>query len=149
MDDAAQRPLVIGWKEVVELPEWGVRRLRIKADTGACTSVIDVPEYEIDKTNAVVQLLLRLDLRHLERKKEVWTPLLGWVDVSNSGGQRERRPVVETTVRLGPVTKRVRLTVANRAGLRFRMLLGRRALRGDFIVDVSQKYLWKRVAGDG
>ena len=43
-----------------------------------------------------------------------------------------------------PVTKRVRLTVANRANMRFRMLLGRQALLGDFLVDVSQKYLLKK-----
>jgi hypothetical protein len=42
------------------------------------------------------------------------------------------------------VTKRVRLTVANRAGMRFRMLLGRQALLGDFLVDVSKTYLWKK-----
>jgi hypothetical protein len=143
MDDPAQRPLLIGWKEVVALPEWGIHRMRIKVDTGARTSAIDVPEYEIDEANAVVKLLLRLDPRHLGRQKEVRTPLLGMVVVSNSGGQRECRPLVEAVVRLGPVTKRVRLTVANRASLRFRMLLGRQALRGDFLVDVSQKYLWK------
>jgi hypothetical protein len=144
MGEPAKRPLVIGWKEVVALPEWGVSRLRIKVDTGARTSAIDVPEYEIDEASGVVKLLLRLDVRHLERKKEVRTPLLGWVVVSNSGGYREPRPLVETAVRLGPVVKRVRLTVANRAGLRFRMLLGRQALLGDFLVDVSQKYLLKK-----
>ena len=42
------------------------------------------------------------------------------------------------------VTKRVRLTVANRAHMRFRMLLGRQALAGDFLVDVSRTYLWKK-----
>jgi hypothetical protein len=152
MDDPAQRPLVIGWKEVVELPEWGIRRLRIKADTGARTSAIDVLKYAIDEADAagpVVELELALDPRHRERVQVVRAPLLGQVLVRNSGGQRECRPLVETTLRLGPVTKRVRLTVANRAGLRFRMLLGRQALLGDFLVDVGQKYLWKRVAGGG
>jgi len=147
MDDAAQRPLVIGWKEVVALPEWGVPRLRIKADTGARTSAIDVLSYEIleaDSPGPVAELRLALDPRHLERVTVVRTPLLAMVVVSNSGGQRECRPLVETAVRLGPITKRVRLTVANRSNMRFRMLLGRQALLGDFLVDVSKKYLWKK-----
>ena len=65
------------------------------------------------------------------------------VVVSNSSGMREQRPLVETTLRLGPVTKRVRLTITNRAGMRFPMLLGREALAGCFLVDVSPKYLLK------
>ena len=52
-----------------------------------------------------------------------------------------RRPLIETALRLGPVCKRVLLTVTNRAGMRFPMILGRKALEGDFVVDVSQKYL--------
>jgi hypothetical protein len=150
MDDPkppASRPLVIGWKEVVELPDWGVRRLRIKVDTGARTSAIDVLSCAIEETSAeglVAELRLALDPRHLDHVTVVRTPLLGMVTVSNSGGVRERRPLVETTLRLGPITKRVRLTVANRAGLRFRMLLGRQALAGDFLVDVSKRYLLKK-----
>ena len=53
----------------------------------------------------------------------------------------ERRPVVEALVRLGPVEKRIRLTVTNRAVMRCRMLLGREALQDDFVVDVRRKYV--------
>jgi len=64
--------------------------------------------------------------------------------VRNSGGIPEYRPLIEASIRLGPVTKRVQLTVANRSGMLFRMILGRKALDGDFIVDVSKKYLLRR-----
>jgi hypothetical protein len=67
------------------------------------------------------------------------------VTVRNSGGVSEDRPLVETDLRLGPVTKRVLVTITNRAPMRFRMILGRKALEGDFVVDVSRKYLWKSV----
>jgi hypothetical protein len=49
--------------------------------------------------------------------------------------------VIETTVRLGPVTKRIQVTLTRRHGMRFRMLIGRQALADDFVVDVSRKYL--------
>jgi ribosomal protein S6--L-glutamate ligase len=67
--------------------------------------------------------------------------VLRTVVVSNSGGMREERPLIEAAVRLGPVHKRIHLTVTNRARMRFRMILGRQALAGSFIVDVSRKYL--------
>ena len=33
---------VIGWKESIDLPEWGIRHITAKADTGARRSAIDV-----------------------------------------------------------------------------------------------------------
>ena len=54
---------------------------------------------------------------------------------------REERPLIETEVQLGPVRKRIRLTVTNRSCMRFRMILGREALAGDFVVDVGRKYV--------
>jgi hypothetical protein len=70
--------------------------------------------------------------------------VLGTVVVANSSGMRELRPLIEANLQVGPVTKRVRLTVTNRAGMRFPMILGRKALEGDFVVDVSRKYLLKK-----
>ena len=73
-------------------------------------------------------------------------PVLRMVVVSNSAGMREQRPLVETEVRLGPVSKRIALTVTNRAGMLFPVILGRKALEGDFLVDVSRKYVLKALA---
>jgi hypothetical protein len=42
-------------------------------------------------------------------------------------------------VRLGPVEKKIQLTLTFRTGMRCRMLLGRQALAGDFLVDVTRK----------
>mgnify|MGYP002625432361 FL=1 len=36
----------IGWRERVDLPDWGLRRVRAKIDTGARTSAIDVAQIE-------------------------------------------------------------------------------------------------------
>jgi hypothetical protein len=42
------------------------------------------------------------------------------------------------------VTRRIALTVTGRTGMCFRMLLGRKALEGAFVVDVSRKYLLRK-----
>ena len=68
-------------------------------------------------------------------------PVLKIVTVINSSGMREQRPLVETMAQLGPCRKPIRLTITNRAGMRFRMILGRQALVPDFVIDVSKKYL--------
>jgi hypothetical protein len=89
-------------------------------------------------------LLLALDSRHPGRFTRIQTPVLKTVMVSNTGGMREERPVVETAVGLGPIHKRIRITITNRSSMRYRMILGREALANDFLVDVSHKYLLKR-----
>jgi hypothetical protein len=145
--EAPARPLLIGWKEYVELPDWGLRRLKIKVDTGARTSVLDVAGYELqDRPGRGTVALLRLALnrKHPERLTLVEAPVLDFITVTSSLGVSEQRPLFETRLRLGPVLKTIRLTVTNRSDMIFRMLLGRKALAGDFVVDVSQKYLLKK-----
>jgi hypothetical protein len=146
MEGPVTRPLVIGWREYVALPSWGIRRLKAKMDTGARTSAIDAASYEIREAPAGLVVRMRLPLSHRspERLAVVEAPVVRMVTVCNSAGMREQRPLVETTLRLGPVTKRIGLTVTNRAGMRFRLLLGRTALEGDFLVDVSRQYLCRR-----
>jgi hypothetical protein len=149
MGTSPGKPLLIGRKEYVYFPEWGHCRVKVKVDTGARTSAIDAISYQLLETpdrGQIVELRLAVDARHPERERVVRAPMLRRVMVSNSNGMRELRPVIEAELRLGPVTKRVQLTVTNRAGMLFRMILGRKALEGDFVVDVSKKYLlraWK------
>jgi hypothetical protein len=140
-------PLVIGWKEYVDFPDWGIRRVKVKIDTGARTSALDVARYELHEDAAhglVAELHLALNRKRPGEMTVLRVPVLKRVMVSSSTGVRQERPLIETTVRLGPVTKRVQLTVTNRAGMRFRMILGRKALEGSFLVDVSKKYLLRR-----
>lgn len=137
-------PLTIGWKEYLDFEEWKIHRVKVKIDTGARTSAIDVASYELHETEQGLVAELRLGLSGPERLLRVCTPVLKMVVVRNSSGLREQRPLIETLIRLGPIRKRVRLTVTNRAGMRFRMILGRKALEDDFIVDVSRKYVLRK-----
>ena len=62
------------------------------------------------------------------------------------------RPLIETDMVLGPLRKRIFVTLTDRSDMLFRMILGRKALEGDFYVDPSGKYLlraWHRPAQQG
>ena len=138
-----QGPLVIGWKEYVDFPDWRIRRVKVKIDTGARTSALDVLSYDLRQTETglVADLRLALSRKHPERVTIVSVPVLETVVVRSSTGMLEQRPLIETAIRLGPVTKRIQVTVTNRSCMLFRMIMGRKALEGDFVVDVSKKYL--------
>jgi hypothetical protein len=140
-------PLLIGWKEYVDFPDWHLRRVKVKIDTGARTSALDAAGYvlrEDKEVGWIAELHLALDRQQPQQLTVVELPVLKMVVVSNSSGMRQQRPLVEATIRLGPITKRVRLTVTDRSRMRFPMILGRKALEGDFVVDVSKKYLLRK-----
>jgi hypothetical protein len=144
MGPKAKRPLLIGWKEYVDFPDFDLRHIKVKIDTGARTSALGVIGYDLrheEGRGLVAELRLALRRKHPERLTVVTTPVLRMVVVANSGGMKEQRPLIETRLRLGRVVKTVALTVTNRAGMLFPVILGRKALEGDFVVDVSQKYL--------
>lgn len=137
--------VLIGWKEYVALPELGVERLKAKVDTGARTSSLHVASIrtltDLGAGSADLEVILAPDRRHPERLVTAVVRQLARIQVTDSGGHRHLRPVIETTVVLGPVTKRIRVTLADRSTMLFKMILGRKALEGDFVVDVASKYL--------
>jgi hypothetical protein len=141
---------VLGWKEYVDFPTWGISRVKVKIDTGARTSALGVQSYELisEGGSLIAQLRFAPRRKHPAKVVLVRAPVLRMVGVRNSAGMHEQRPLVETEVRLGPVTRRILFTVTYRPGLLFPALLGRKALEGIFVVDVSRKYLWKTKRAD-
>ncbi|MFO0845869.1 MAG: RimK/LysX family protein [Gemmataceae bacterium] len=144
----AQQLLRIGRREHIDFPEWGVRRVRVKIDTGAYSSALDVAGYELLQTpgGPVAELRLMLNRRRPGAGRVVRAPVVGFTTVRSTTGCPQRRPVFSALVRLGPVNRRIRLTVTDRSRMRCRMLLGREALAGVFVVDVQGKDLLAQVS---
>jgi hypothetical protein len=137
-------PVVIGWKEYIDLPEWGLSRVKVKIDTGARTTALGVSALRMIGSSEA-ELELRLYRKEPDRLTTVRVPVLEHVEVRNTSGNFELRPVIGVLIRLGPVTKRVRVTVADRSRMLFPIILGRKALEGDFLIDVGRKYLLRGV----
>ncbi len=137
---------VIGWREWVSFPELGIDAIKAKVDTGARTSVIHayVTETFVERGRARV----RFGVHPLQQKKQpeimCVADILDQRLVSDSGGHREKRYVIETNVRLGDQIWPIEATLTNRDTMMFRVLLGRTALRGRFIVDSGRSYVFGR-----
>jgi hypothetical protein len=150
-EDAARTPpgpLVIGRKEYLDFPEWGLRRVRVKVDTGARTSALDVSDCTLESgpDGPTVRLRLALHPRRPGEWVEVRAPVVRTARVRCTAGGCEERPVIEALVRLGPLHRRIELTLTDRSAMRHRMILGRQALDG-LLVDVTRKYLLRRRGG--
>lgn len=132
--------IVVGWNENVDLPDWGIRRLGAKVDTGARTSALHVANIE-----PIGRGRIRFDVVVHRLKRDRHFPVTAKVvrraRVRSSNGHYDLRYFVETTLRLGPVEKKIEVSLVDRGKMIHRMLLGRTALRGDFIVDVGRRHL--------
>lgn len=65
--------------------------------------------------------------------------------VSDCGGHRELRPVILTRVQLGDLCLAAEITLTNRDSMRFRMLLGRTAMKGRMTVNPAASYLLEKL----
>jgi len=132
--------IVVGWNENVDLPDWGIKRLGAKVDTGAQTSALHVENIE-----PVGRGRIRFDVVVHREKRDRHFPVTAHVvrraRVRSSNGHYDVRYFVETTVRIGPVEKTIEVSLVDRGKMAHRMLLGRSALRGDFVVDVSRRHV--------
>jgi hypothetical protein len=144
MSASQEAPLpLIGRKERVSFPAWDLHRVRAKVDTGAFSSALDVAGYELIEGDqgTVLRMVICLSRRRPELVLRIEEPVVKLVKVRSSSGCEVFRPLIEPVVCLGNVTRRVRLTVTDRSKMRCRMLLGRQAIAGLFLVDVRAKYL--------
>ena len=132
----------LGWREWVQLPELGVRRIKAKLDTGARTSALHafgMREFVRDGVDMV-----RFEVHPVQRSAAEALPaeatIIDHRAVRNSGGQQELRPVVRTLLKVGDAEWPIELTLTRRDEMGFRMLLGRQALRGRVLVDSGRSY---------
>ena len=133
--------ILVGWREYVALPDWGIT-VRAKIDTGARTSALHVEDIEMLTGRRVrFEVVLK---RSPERRVPVEAELIGEAVVRPSSGEPQARYVVTTRMRLGGVERDIEVGLVSRQHMLCRMLVGRRALEGQFVVDPDAKYLHRR-----
>ena len=133
---------IIGWREYISLPDWGVDRIIAKADTGARSSAVDVADIE-ELPGGRVRFAIALSRRNRDRTVEVETDIHRRLRVRSSNGQTAERLSVRTTLQVGDLRKpNVEFSLVCRRHMLCRALLGRTALGDEFLVDSLHKFLF-------
>jgi hypothetical protein len=143
MQRPAAEPIVVGWREYVALPEWGIPRLKAKIDTGARTSAIHVGALEwLPDGCARFEVVVR---EKPERRTILVTARpVRRTTVKPSHGKPQERLVFRTTMKLGPIEREIELSLVSRKGMLCRMLVGRLGLPPRVLVDSHRIYLHGR-----
>ena len=134
----------LGWREWVALPDLGIDLIKCKVDTGARTSALHAFDHEL-YTSETGQPRIRFHIHpdQADRSRVIAcdAPIIDECEVTDSGGHRERRQVIRTSLIIGPWIMPIELTLTNRDTMRFRMLLGRTAMLHRFLVDPARSFL--------
>jgi hypothetical protein len=141
---------VIGWREWVTLPDLAVPRIKVKVDTGARSSSLHAFDLVWEERGDESWVRFNVHPRQRKRRPAI-TAEARVVDrrvVRNPGGRTETRPVIVTMVAWGGHEWPVELNLTSRDEMGFRMLLGRQAVRGRFVVDPGRSFLGGRPAKD-
>lgn len=132
-------PRIIGTTEYVDFPDWGVKRLSARVDTGARTSALHVENVTL-LAGSRVRFDVRLRRDDPTARVTVETKISRRSSVRASTGQSEPRLFVKAHIRLGGREQLVEVGLVDRRHMLYRMLLGRSALERRYLVDVSKRY---------
>jgi len=138
---------MVGWREWVALPDLGLAEIKAKIDTGARSSALhafNIHTFERDGRQ-FVKFVLHPYQRDSRTTMHAEAELSGYRRVRNPGGRTESRPCIKTSIRIFEEEYRIDLTLTNRDMMGFRMLLGRQAIRGRFLVNAGRSYIARKV----
>lgn len=132
----------LGWREWVSLPQLGITALKCKVDTGARSSALHA--FSVEEFYKEEALWVRFGIHPRQRNEDdvIWceAPVTDVRQVTDSGGHMTDRYFIKTELTLGEQTFLINMSLTNRDTMLFRMLLGREAMNGRFVVNPAASY---------
>ncbi len=133
---------IIGWRELIALPDLGIIEMRAKIDTGARTSALHAENQEVFERDGVQWVRFSIPVPGKPRLTSVEALLLDRRNIKNTSGEPEQRLVVRTTMRMGTRHWHIDVSLADRKKMEFDIILGRTAIRGrGILVDPGRSFL--------
>ena len=138
----AKSPKLIGWRENIALPEFGIFHLPAKVDTGARTSALHAVDQTVFERDGSRWVEFMIPLKNRRTTRRLRAVVLEERDIKNTGGVPERRLVVRTTLAIGARHWLIDVSLANRDKMEFDVILGRSAIRKHgLLVDPGRSYI--------
>jgi len=131
---------ILGWREWVDLPELGLS-LIAKVDSGARTSALHATDISVVERHTGSYVRFRAHSDDDKKLPMHESPMLETRPVRSSDGEVSDRPVILMRIVLGGEERQVEVTLIDRSIMGHKMLLGRQAIRGSFLIDPGKSFL--------
>lgn len=133
---------IVGWRELVGLPDFNIKEMRAKIDTGARTSALHAENQQQFERAGQKWVRFKLPAHGPAPDYLLEAQVIDERDIKNSGGVPERRLIIRTTLLLGRHRWKVEISLADRKKMEFDLILGRTALRTHrVLVNPSASFL--------
>lgn len=128
------------------MPDLGVLEIKAKVDTGADNSSLHAFNIKRFQQNGVEMVRFEIHPRQRKRRPSIdcVAEIAGERKVRNPGGRSEVRPVIRTKIIVAGEELDALVNLTTRDEMTFRMLLGRRTVRRQFLVDPGRSYVGGR-----
>ncbi len=120
---------VVGWRELVGLPDFNIQEMRAKIDTGARTSALHAENQELFERAGQKWVRFKFPVRGPAPDHLLEAQVIDERNIKNTGGVPERRLIIRTTLLLGRHRWKIDVSLADRKKMEFDLILGRTALR--------------------
>lgn len=139
--DTADRgkPMIAGWAETVRICPGNVR-VNAKLDTGANTSSLHVRHPEYYKRDGADWVRFEFE-NTCGKKALIDRPVLRIASIKEDNEVVVQRPAIKIGICIGDIHEEAEVTLSDRTGYNFALLLGRRFLQGKVLVDPGAKRL--------
>ncbi len=133
---------LIGRREYVDFPLLELSNVEAKIDTGAYTSSIHCENISVKQISGKAVLYFTIALNtDSGLKKEYTFYEFTTKKIKNSFGEMEERYLIRTLLKIGKKNIHVSLSLSNRDSMRYTVLIGRKPLKGKFLIDVKQLHV--------
>jgi hypothetical protein len=134
---------VIGRREFVDLPLLNIKNTEAKIDTGAFSSAIHCEEIEVIEEKGRSYLTFSLPAEYYSGNKTQKHKIEKFSSkkIKNSFGEAEERYIIRTKIRIGHKLINADFSLSDRKSMRYPILIGRKAIKGKFIIDVKLAHL--------
>ncbi|MCD8528726.1 MAG: RimK/LysX family protein [Chitinophagales bacterium] len=135
--------LLLGKSDIVNFPNWQLKNIQVKIDTGAFRSSIDCSMIKVikkEKQKTLQFILLNTEIKGYTGQI-IETTQFKTSKVKSSNGQVEKRYVVNGVIEFYGQGFTTEFTLSDRNDMKFPVLIGRKLLNHHFIVDTAKNNL--------
>ena len=134
---------IVGSEEWLSLEGLNIPAIKARVDSGAKTSSIQAKN--IKRIMRKGESWVTFDVNPIQDNLSLYVSCEAKVIdtriIKSSSGESQKRYVIGTRVKIDSQEFEIELTLAERDGMEYRMLLGREALKDRYLVDASKNFL--------
>lgn len=134
----AEEKSVVGWVENVRLSPGNIV-IPAKLDTGADTSSLDASQATTFRRQGQEWIRFEVSTGH-GREVTLERPVTRKATIKRHAAESQVRPVIKLGICLGKIYKETEVNLVNRQRFKYPMLIGRKFLKGSFLIDAARKF---------